>query len=656
MQNIFIRWQIVLSILIYTLYAPSSWALCYYITNHEGEEYSSIFPPYDLSFPRANPLSKKEIKRRGRIGHLSIVMDRTGCSLEPFPEEVLNPPNKLQVELPPNNTSSRRTPPPKAPRRPQPIDSRYMPQTPTPPTTPEPEPTVAQTTMTQAHILDTLGSMDAALSRKDLQTYQLYLASELAISQSSGEDETLPKILSRTDYVSDLQQQLQRVSSYHISHQQAQINIDEENNMATVTSMVKLNGEYKNGLPINTTYYEDARFVWDAVLKQAVLKELVMQREASEENLEPKEAVTEEPIIAEESNAETGPCQDIKGLSHAECEVLVQFYESTQGSQWKKVAGWLQTKQPCRWSGVACEAGHVIAIKLIRKNLRGRLPDLTGLAKLQVLDIEKNKITGEVPSLSALTELKTLDLSRNNFEGSLPDISTLKKLEILEAHKNKFAGALPDFSKLSQLKVLNLSGNQLSGSLPDLSKLEQLRELKLSNNRLSGELKGLSGLTSLHELLLHKNNLSGSLADIGSLKQIRKLYLSNNQFSGELPDLSGLRWLEKLIVSNNQLSGALPASLNQLKDVEWLQINDNQLSGMIPDLSNLKRLKVLYVSNNQLCGEVPDWLLSSNLKRNTSNLKLSNNRLAASSSQMQQFLQQKEPGWAASQQVVGSCP
>lgn len=644
-------WGAILA-LSYLLYATNSFAVCYYITTPSGDEYSSIFPPYDLSFPRTEPLSPAEIKRRERIGYLTITMDRTGCGKNPFPETVLNPPtNKPNVVLP------ERTEQPPAPRRPTATppspapspatDARYRPTTPPPPTAAKLD---SPQGITLNHMMDTINSMDAALSRKDLQTYQLYLAAQLSINQTSAEGEaSSPKSLSRADYISDLQQQLQRVSSYNISHQDMEIEVDAETNTATVKASVKLNGEYKNALPLNTTYQETAVFVWDNSLKQAVLQELTMQPEIAGEATVP---ATETAVMAGDDNF----CQDVKGIEQAECEVLLQFHASTGGTQWEAVSGWLQTKEPCLWGGVACEAGHVIELRLIRKNLSGRLPDLSGLSKLQVLDIEKNKISGEVPDLSALSELRVLDLSRNSLLGAVPNISALSQLEVFEGHKNGFLGALPDFSKLTQLAELDLSSNQLSGSLPDFSQLKQLRKLNLSNNRLSGELQGLSGLSNMLELRLHKNQLSGSLADIGSLKQIRKLYLSDNQFSGELPDLSRLRWLETLIVSNNQLSGPLPASLNQLNDVEWLQMNDNQFSGRIPDLSNLKRLKALYLSNNQLCGEVPQWLLSSNLKRNTSNFKLANNRLVASSPEMQQFLQQKEPGWDVTQQAVGNCP
>ncbi len=637
MQNSAVRWKMLLALCGCFFYAADGFAVCYYITTHGGEEYSSVYPPYDLTFPHDAPLSPAEIQRRQRIGHLSITFDNTGCSKEPFPNSLLAPP-------PPRND-----PPPTRP----PLSSSTLPTAPPPPTAPAPvaRQVAAQTSSRQGmninHLLDTLGAMDAALSRQDVQTYQLYLAAQLSINRANGEDEAQTKILSRADYVRDLQQQLQRVSSYQMSHQEPLIDIDMETNSATVISSVTLNGEYKNGLPIHTAYRETAVFVWDESLNQAVLKELSMQPETS---------TAEASQAAADKASDVEFCQGVTGLAVAECEVLVQFYTDTQGRYWEQTSGWLQNKAPCSWSGVTCAAERVVELKLIRKNLRGRLPNLSALTQLQVLDIEKNKLSGEVPDLSALTALKVVDLSRNSFLGALPDISSLNKLEVFEAHKNSFVGELPDFSRLTQLKELDVSSNQITGSIPDLSKLEQLRLLNLSNNRLSGALQGLSGLRALRELLLHKNNLSGTLTELGSLQQMRKLYLSDNQFSGELPDLSNLRWLEQLVVFNNQLSGQLPASLNQLNDIEWLQMNDNQFSGSIPDLSNLKRLKILNLANNQLCGVVPDWLLTSNLKRNTSNLTLFNNRLTANTPDMQQFLEEKEPGWATSQQAIDTCP
>ncbi len=637
---------------------PNSYAFCYYLTNSEGDEYNSIFPPYSLSYPRNTPLSRKEIKYRQHLGHLSITLDRTGCSREPFPAHVLNP--EPPEPEPPAIPAPRRTtprygafpPPVKEEAAPMPMPVVDEPEPiPEPIETPPPrEKTAPTTALTEIHILDTLGSMDSALSRKDLEMYQAYLGEELSITQSVPDKPPKQKTLSRVDYVSDLQQQLQRVSEYKIQHKKVQIHLDLDTNTAEVASLVSLTGTYKNNLPINTEYREVAIFAWDNVLKQAVLQELTMQQEQAD--------TKEETAVVETNKVDSGDfCAEVGKPSKVDCKTLVSLYNSTGGIQWQKVHGWMQTKEPCQWSGVSCSTNRVVGLNLVRKKLRHKLPDLSALTHLTELRLAKNKLSGEIPDFSALRRLKILDLSRNSLSGQIPDMSALKQLEEFSAAHNNLSDSIPVMSTLSKLKVLELNNNKLSGEMPDLSALTQLQRLKLSYNQLEGALKGVDKLVELREAYLHKNQFTGSIEAISQWKQIRKLYLNNNQFSGNLPAFDKLSRLEKLSVAHNQLSGVLPPSLNELRDVEWLQLNDNQLTGPIPDWRHLKRLKIFDVSNNQLCGEVPMWLSEGGLQRDNSSLKLLNNRLTANNPTMKAFLDEKAPGWHSSQQPPpATCP
>ncbi len=627
------QWQTFLVLFLCVSVLPKADALCYYLTDSEGNQFSSIYPPYDLSYPREAPLTRTDAERLHRSGHLIITPNLIGCSKEPFPSSLFAAPppppsatvatvNHSPQPAPAPSYSPSPAPPATPPESSPPVAAaEEIPALPlSPPTTPD--------AMNESQVLKALEAMDTALSRKDLATYETYLADPLQITQTSANAPARLKTQPRVEYIADLQKQLQRVSSYKIIHKEAQITLDTANNSAKVVSKVSFSGVSKNNLPINREFIETAKFMWDANAQQAVLQELDMQQDVLEE-------ASVEPMAASAAPPDTSTdCQAVKSLPTAECEALVQLYQSTGGAQWKKPNNWLSGSDPCQWRGVACNQQHVTELKLIRQDLRGPLPDLSALAQLQDLQLAKNKLTGSLPGLSHLTQLKKLDLSRNQFSGTLPDLSQLTQLEHFEADNNQFSGALPDFSKLRKLKVLALNNNELTGSITTLTSLDGLLEVRLQ-----------------------KNQLSGSLADLGGLKQIRKLYLSDNQFSGELPDLSGLRWLENCVLSDNQLSGALPASLNQLTDLEWLQFEHNQFSGKIPDFSNLKRLKIFHATGNRLCGEVPAWLLESNLKRDTSSLKLSNNQLVASTPEMQKFLEHKEPGWASSQTASpANCP
>ncbi|OQY45435.1 MAG: hypothetical protein B6247_29005, partial [Candidatus Parabeggiatoa sp. nov. 2] len=53
-------------------------------------------------------------------------------------------------------------------------------------------------------------------------------------------------------------------------------------------------------------------------------------------------------------------CGAVTQISKIECESLLQFYQSTNGAQWRHNNGWNVTNTPCGWFGVSCENNGVI--------------------------------------------------------------------------------------------------------------------------------------------------------------------------------------------------------------------------------------------------------------------------------------------------------
>jgi hypothetical protein len=88
--------------------------------------------------------------------------------------------------------------------------------------------------------------------------------------------------------------------------------------------------------------------------------------------------------------------------------------------------------------------------------------------------------------------------------------------------------------------------------------------------------------------------------------------------------------------------------------LKGLYLHDNQLSGSIPsELGNLINLMVLWLHNNQLCGEIPVELKNlSNISlpnQYRAELKLDNNHLTVSDSQLVAWLDSHNPGWNLTQ-------
>ena len=104
-------------------------------------------------------------------------------------------------------------------------------------------------------------------------------------------------------------------------------------------------------------------------------------------------------------------------------DVLVTFYEATNGQGWIENEGWLSDRPVGEWHGVTTdETGRVTALDLSASNLIGSiLPELARLSHLETLDLERNTLTGSIPpELGELHNLKALILEVNRLSGQIP--------------------------------------------------------------------------------------------------------------------------------------------------------------------------------------------------------------------------------------------
>ncbi|MEN8217501.1 MAG: S8 family serine peptidase, partial [Pseudomonadota bacterium] len=309
-------------------------------------------------------------------------------------------------------------------------------------------------------------------------------------------------------------------------------------------------------------------------------------------------------------------CATVSDIPVKECEALVALYNSTNGENWEYNKGWLKADKVCSWTGVRCNDGHVLELSLSWNNLTGSIPtELGNLTNLETLELSDNQLTGSIPTeLGNLTNLETLDLDFNQLTGSIPT----------------------ELGNLTNLWELRLSGNQLTGTIPT----------------------ELGNLTYLWEFYLYDNRLTGTIpTELGNLTYLEVLDLGGNQLTGTIPtELGNLTYLEMLFLSGNQLTGTIPTELGNLTYLEMLFLSGNQLTGSIPtELGNLTYLGQLYLNDNQLCGEIPVEL------KNLSNiplplpiwglyfLKLDNNHLTASDSELIEWLNERNPGWDETQ-------
>ena len=314
------------------------------------------------------------------------------------------------------------------------------------------------------------------------------------------------------------------------------------------------------------------------------------------------------------------PMSHAQGCLASDSLELMKLYQATNGYKWQPYNWWNLTKPVHDWDGVELtdDGCSVKKIVLTDLGLEGDIPNLN-LPKLEVLDLQFNKLSGSVSNFNSLPNLRELVLYFNKFSRPIPNFD-LPKLEVLDLSSNRLSGTIPNFDSLPNLRKLDLSGNDLSGSIPNFD-LPNLSRLSLSGNDLSGSIPNFD-LPKLERLGIADNQLSGSIPNFDHLPNLKGLGLSSNQLSGSIPNFD-LPKLKQLYLPFNQLSGSIP-NFDHLPNLKWLTLYNNQFSGSIPNFYYLPNLEKLYLDSNQFSGFIPNFYYVRNLKK----LNLSDNQLS----------------------------
>ncbi|KAM7274046.1 hypothetical protein ACFE04_028710 [Oxalis oulophora] len=169
----------------------------------------------------------------------------------------------------------------------------------------------------------------------------------------------------------------------------------------------------------------------------------------------------------------------------------------------------------------------------------GTLPDWLGLFPLlTVLSLRNNLFNGTLPtSLSKSENLRVLSLSHNHFYGKVPDLSDLNNLQVLDLEDNGFGPGFPQLGK--KLITLVLSKNKFRSGIPaEVSSFYQLERFDISFNKFIGPLPtALFTLPSITYLNIEDNKLSGKLFEnLSCNADLEFVDLSSNILTGSLPN------------------------------------------------------------------------------------------------------------------------
>lgn len=304
-----------------------------------------------------------------------------------------------------------------------------------------------------------------------------------------------------------------------------------------------------------------------------------------------------------------------------EREFLIEFFNATNGYEWKKNDSWLTSESICTWYGIVCNAENRISLlSLQRNNLYGTIPaTINKLSHLQYLDLSLNFLFGVIPkAICDIKSLKTINLASNKLGSPIPaSIAQLYDLEELNLSSNQILGSIPpQLGQLSKLKILNLVYNQLSDTIPvAIGSLAALQFLALEANRLSGPIPvSIGQLRNLTNLFLSSNVFNSVIPPVlFRMPSLQYIEIENSQLSGFLPDFSPMPNLVALSLGGNQLTGTIPPSISNLPIIQMLGLGNNLLYGTIPSLMSLNNIQEIYLQSNKLSGQFPKFSAQTNL-------------------------------------------
>ncbi len=259
------------------------------------------------------------------------------------------------------------------------------------------------------------------------------------------------------------------------------------------------------------------------------------------------------------------------GVPLAEYNALVEFYNTTNGENWRKKTNWLDTINctVAEWEGIGVINEHVYEIIMDTNNVSGSFPiSFYDLHYLERIYFYMNELSGNLPDdIDKLTKLRTLYLSDNNLSGNIPEsIGKLTNLNHLNLDNNNFEGNIPgSLGNLINLFQLSIQNNSLTGVIPsNLGNLTNLIVLNLSDNHLIGPVPAeLKNLTKVYRIELENNLIGGSDSGVKSANVLNSKAENNRQIPDELADLISM---DTFRLGNNNL---------QFNDIEAIFSWDN---------------------------------------------------------------------------------
>ncbi|PPJ52124.1 hypothetical protein CBER1_10410 [Cercospora berteroae] len=229
---------------------------------------------------------------------------------------------------------------------------------------------------------------------------------------------------------------------------------------------------------------------------------------------------------------------------------------------------------------------------------------LRRLERLTHLNITHNKLENSaLDVITQLSTLKELKIGNNNLTGNFPSsLCTLTKLEVLDIQANRLLSLPEAISDLTALRVLNVSGNQLTALPMDALAQLPLIELDASSNALIASLFAL-GAPGRHSTLQSLNISNNSLAALTfsetlDMPKLRTLHITNNQMT-QLPSVAGWHDLITLHAGDNKIVD-FPEGFTSLSKLRTANFTSNEIRMLDPEICRMESLELLVLAANPL--------------------------------------------------------
>lgn len=239
-----------------------------------------------------------------------------------------------------------------------------------------------------------------------------------------------------------------------------------------------------------------------------------------------------------------------------------------------------------------------------------KIPDLSWISNLVVLNIEENLIFEIPPYINRLKKLKKLDLWNCEIKELPKEFFELKQLKVLEISCNQLTFLPKELIELKQLEVLDLSHNQLTTLPNEILELPKLKKLIIFKNPFETPVI-LKTLDSLIIDPTYENDIF--VLDI--LKNSKPVTEDYNYFTLKVPKILQTAMLQYIEFFKDYVEAAKGKDIifDIKRDKEGLVLVTNGNFGItLLELGEYFQEYVALVGQNS-----EDWILNFEVPRNT---------------------------------------